>query len=120
MHNFRELKIWQRSRELVKKVYLASTSLPAGETYGLTSQIRRAAVSIAANIAEGSGRNSKREMIRYLDISNGSAFELETLLILANDMEYMTSAQSSPIICELNEIEKMIFSLKKKLLLTEK
>jgi four helix bundle protein len=86
MHNFRELKIWQRSKKLVSRIYFISKDPPFEELYGLTSQIRRAVVSIPTNIAEGCGRNSDKELMRYLDIANGSAFELETLLLLSNDM----------------------------------
>jgi len=115
MHNFRELKIWQRSRKLANKVYAISKKLPPDELYGLTSQIRRAVVSIAANIAEGYGRNSDKELIRFLDIANGSAFELETLLLLSGDMNYIPETEVIKMNTEISEIEKMIYNFKFKL-----
>jgi four helix bundle protein len=90
MHNFKNLKIWQKSRELVKEVFLLTRDFPAEEKFGLTSQILRSAYSIPSNIAEGSGRNSNREFSRFLDIALGSAFELETQLILASDIHYLS------------------------------
>jgi len=115
MHNFRELKIWQRSRELVKNTYSITRNMPPDELYSLTSQIRRAVVSITTNIAEGCGRNSDKELMRYLDIANGSAFELESLLLLACDMKYIPVKEVEDMITEINEIEKMIFNFKLKL-----
>lgn len=114
MHKFRELKIWQRSRELVAKCYLLTKKFPTDELYSLTSQIRRAAVSIPVNIAEGCGKNSDKDLMRYLDISNGSAFELETLIILANDLNYLSPEETEELIKEIQEIEKMIFNFKQK------
>lgn len=112
MHNFRELKIWQKSRKLVKEIYQLTKLFPNDELYSLTSQIRRAVISIPSNIAEGCGRGTDKELSRFLDIANGSAFELESLLILATDLEYLNINQTDAMISELNEIEKMIFKLK--------
>lgn len=80
MHNFRRLEIWIESMELVKQIYQITMDLPSIEKYGLTSQLRRAAISILSNIAEGTGRNSKKEFIHFLNISTGSSHELETQL----------------------------------------
>lgn len=85
MRNYKDLKIWMKGRELVKTIYQVTALFPESEKYSLTDQIRRAAVSILANIAEGSGRGSEKELNRFLDIANGSLYELETLLILSND-----------------------------------
>ena len=115
MHNFRELKIWNRARVLVKEIYQLTKSLPSDELYGLNSQIRRAVISIPTNIAEGCGRNSDKELVRYLNIANGSAFELETLLILASDLNMIEETDTNYVISEINEIEKMIFNFKQKL-----
>lgn len=112
MHNFRELKIWQKSRKLVKEIYQLTKLFPNDELYSLTSQIRRDVISIPSNIAEGCGRGTDKELSRFLDIANGSAFELESLLILATDLEYLNINQTDAMISELNEIEKMIFKLK--------
>lgn len=85
MRNFRELDVWVDARKLVKSVYLLSNQLPQSEKFGLISQINRCAVSIPANIAEGSAKDSQKDFIRFLGISLGSAFELETHIIISND-----------------------------------
>jgi len=87
MHNFKELIIWQKSIELSKLVYQIALQLPEDEKYGLSSQIKRSAVSIASNIAEGAGRNSDKEFKQFLSISHGSCTELETQLILCNELK---------------------------------
>ncbi len=90
MHNFKELIIWNKSRELVKKCYKIINVFPANEKYGLTQQIQRASVSIPTNIAEGSGKTSGKDFVRYLEISISSAFELETLFFLAYDLGFIS------------------------------
>jgi four helix bundle protein len=115
MHNFKELKIWQRSRTLVKKVYQLTTLFPKSEQYGLTSQINRSSVSIISNIAEGAGRSTEQDFGRFLDIAIGSAFELETQLILSTDLGFIKDEKIEEIIKELNEIQKMIRGFKKNL-----
>ena len=87
--SYQDLEIWQRAMDLAASVYKASVSLPRDEIYGMTAQMRRAAVSVASNIAEGWGRNSDREFIRFLQISHGSLRELETQLMLAKRIEYL-------------------------------
>jgi len=114
MHNFKKLNVWQKGRDLVKKIYLSTKKFPKEELYGLTSQIRRAAVSIPSNIAEGAGRNSEKEFSRFLDIANGSAFELETQIILSFDLEYITETEMNSILNLIEEIQKMIYGLKNK------
>ena len=115
MHNFKNLKIWQKSRVLVKEVFLLTKEIPSEEKFGLTSQMLRCAYSIPSNIAEGSGRSSNKEFSRFLDISLGSAFELETQLILASDINYLSEEQLQRIQDLLQEIQKMIYSFKTKL-----
>ena len=110
MHNFRELKIWQKSREFVKKIYVLTRKFPKEELFGLTSQMRRAAVSIPSNIAEGCGRGSDRQLVPFLDIAHGSSCELETQLLLAFDLEYITESELNAHVAELNEIQKMIYA----------
>ncbi len=112
MHNFRDLNIWKRARSLVKEIYGITKDFPPQEAYGLTSQIRRAAISITSNIAEGTGRQSEKELVRFLDISYGSAFELESLLILVADLNYQSEEQIEILLNELHEIQKMIYSFK--------
>ena len=115
MHNYLELKTWQRSRALVKVIYQLTESFPGNQQYGLTRQIQRAAISIPSNIAEGAGRNSSKEFMRFLDIANGSAFELETELFLSSDLGYAKVDQVENIILELKEIQKMIFKFRSSL-----
>ena len=115
MHNFKELKIWQLSRCLVKDIYLLTKKFPDDERFGLTQQIRRAAVSIPSNIAEGSGRNSNNDFSRFLDIANGSAFEVETQLILSLDLEYISQVEFDFLNEKLQVIEKMIFNFNQSL-----
>ena len=112
MHNFKNLKIWQKSRVLVKEVYLVTRDFPIEEKFGLASQIRRSAYSIPSNIAEGSGRNSNKDFSRFLEIALGSAFELETQLILAYDIDYLTEKELTDIQKILQEIQKMIYKFK--------
>ena len=115
MHNYKEMKIWQKSRALVKVVYEISKSLPKEELYALTSQIRRAAISIPANIAEGAGRGTDRDFRHFLDISRGSLFELDTLLILSNDLGYISESELNPVMENINEIIKMMVSFQSRL-----
>ncbi|MDA3929549.1 MAG: four helix bundle protein [Prolixibacteraceae bacterium] len=115
MHRYKELKVWQKSRELVKEIYLTTDGFPKAEIYGITSQIRRSAVSIPANIAEGCGRNTNKELNRFMDIAQGSAFELETLILLCGDLNYIDENRSKYLLSTLVEIHKMVFSFKKQL-----
>jgi four helix bundle protein len=85
------LKAWQEAMQLVKDVYAVTTSFPKEESYGLTSQIRRAAVSIPSNIAEGAARTGTKEFLRFLSIARGSLSELETQIILAKELNFMKS-----------------------------
>lgn len=106
--NFKSLNIWIRSRALVKDIYRISKKLPKDEMYGLTSQIRRAAVSVPSNIAEGCGRNHLKELIQFLNIAIASLCEIETQLYLTMDLEYTTEKEIEPIINETIEIRRMI------------
>jgi four helix bundle protein len=108
MRNFRELNIWQRSFELVEKVYQLTEDFPSSEKFGLIAQIRRCAVSVPSNIAEGCGRNSDKELIRFLDIALGSAFELETQLLLCQSLQFGEREVINGLIEELHQIQKMI------------
>jgi four helix bundle protein len=114
-HNFRELKIWQKSRILVKDVYQITLSFPKEEIYGITSQARRSAVSIPSNIAEGSGRGTDKDFSHFLDIARGSVFELETLLILSSDLYFLREEEMLKILDKTSEIIKMLNSFQEKL-----
>ena len=114
MKNFKNLIVWQKSMELAKNIYDITNSFPNSEIYGLTSQIRRSAISIPSNIAEGAGR-SKKEMSHFLTIAIGSSFELETQLILSKDIDYINEQLFSQINANLDEVQKMLFGLQKSL-----
>ncbi|MCM8570763.1 four helix bundle protein [Gramella jeungdoensis] len=114
MHNFQELKIWQKAISVAEQVYILSSRFPIEEKYGLTSQIRKSAVSIPSNIAEGAGRNTNGEFRNFLGIANGSTNELITQLIISNRLKLISEDKIKPIINDLMEIQKMNFSLLKK------
>ncbi|MDR0874065.1 MAG: four helix bundle protein [Prevotellaceae bacterium] len=117
MHNFKELIVWQKARTIVKDIYILTKKYPKEELFGLTQQIRRAVVSIPSNIAEGAGRGTNADFARFLDIANGSACEVETQLYLSLDLEYITQTEFDEINNKLQNIEKLIFNFKKKLLI---
>ncbi len=109
-HNFRELKIWKEAMNIVKSVYLLTSQLPSDERFGLVSQINRCSVSIPSNIAEGSGRTSNKEFLHFLNISLSSSFELETQLILSNDL---FNLETEDLILKIHELQKMMVGFKK-------
>lgn len=108
MSNFRELKVWGKAHYLTLRIYECSKLFPKEELYGLTSQIRRAASSIPANIAEGCGRNGDTEFARFLQIALGSATEVEYHLILAKDLNYLNAEIHKTLENDLIEIKKML------------
>lgn len=116
MHNFKKLGIWKNAFELTRLIYEATSTFPREEVYGLTAQIRRSSVSIASNIAEGSGRGTDKEFNRFLEIALGSSFELETQLLLCKELNLMTGEHFDDIEPRLQELQKMIFGFKKTLL----
>lgn len=107
------LSVWSDSIEFVTKIYKLTYNFPKEELFGITSQIRRAAVSIPSNIAEGAARNSKKEFSNYLSIALGSASELETQLIISKNLKYLTIESFNTIIEDLNKIQRMIGGLMK-------
>src|ERR1700741_2689441 len=111
MHNLKQLKIWNRSVDLATQVYEATANFPKEERYGLTSQIRRSAVSIPSNIAEGAGRNTKGEFRQFLGIANGSSYELQTQLIISNRLDLLDDKTVEPLLKEIDEIQKMTYKL---------
>lgn len=108
-----DLDVWKRSIEFVTLIYQLTGKFPKSEIYGITSQIRRSAVSIPSNIAEGAGRTSKKEFSHFLSISLGSLAELETQLIISDNLNYLDSGLLNDLISKLSSIRKMIFGLKK-------
>ncbi|MCD4681459.1 MAG: four helix bundle protein [Bacteroidales bacterium] len=113
MHNFKELFVWEKSRKLVSDIYNLTKLFPKDERFGLISQMQRSAISIPSNIEEGAGRDSNKEFLRFLDIANGSSFELETQIYLAFDQNYISEEKQSTQIEKVREIQKMIYQLKK-------
>jgi four helix bundle protein len=107
MRNFREIGAWHKAHELTLSIYKVTQNFPKEELYGLTSQMRRSAASIPANIAEGCGKDSELELARYMQISMGSASELEYHLLLAKDLNFMDTA--------IIEIKKMLASFIKRI-----
>lgn len=118
MNNYKELKIWQKSVDLAVLIYEATKAFPKEELYGITSQVRRSAISIPSNIAEGAGRNSKKDFNKFLGISNGSSCELDTQLIIAHRINFLDKAALESMQQEITEIQKMNWALKKSLKLT--
>lgn len=115
MHNFEKLKIWQKAMDIAVAVYEISALLPIDERFNLIHQIKKSAVSIPSNIAEGSGRNHNKEFIQFLGIANGSTFELITQLILAKRLNLIDATITQPIINQLVEVSNMNFSFQKTL-----
>ncbi len=111
-HNFRELKIWKDSMDLVKDIYVITSELPIDEKFVLISQINRSAISIPSNIAEGSGRSSEKEFVHFLNIAISSSYELETQLILIQEL-YKREIAST--LQKLESLQKMIGAFKRKL-----
>jgi four helix bundle protein len=118
--SYQRLLVWQKSIDLIDLIYAQSASWPASEMYGLISQVRRAAVSIAANIAEGSGRTGKREYAHHVSIARGSLHEVETLLIVADRLGYCTSETTKNLLFQLAEIGRMLTGLIRSLTSTER
>jgi four helix bundle protein len=111
LKSFKELIAWQKAMELVKQVYTLTRKFPKEEIYGLTSQMRRSAVSIPCNIAEGQARNSTGEFKQFLGISKGSLAETETLLILSNDLNLISSLELEIITKATDEVGKLLNGL---------
>ena len=110
MKDFRDLKVWAKAHELALTVYRATSGFPKEELYGLTSQIRRASVSVPTNIAEGCGRGSDADFARFLQIAMGSASEVEYLLLLAHDLKFIDDSVYSVLNLNAVEVKKMIAS----------
>lgn len=108
MHRFKELEFWKKSRELNKEIYLVTEIFPDDEKFGLTNQMRRASVSISANIAEGCSRKSNKDLCRFLEIALGSAYELESHLLLAYDLTFINEENQIELSERINTIVKMM------------
>ena len=112
VNNFKELNVWKASIKLVKDVYQVTKSYPKVEDYTLTSQIRRAAISVPSNISEGAGKSSTAEYIRFVDISLGSLAELETQIIISYELGYIELKQQNELLTDINKIGKMLGAMR--------
>ncbi len=115
MRDYRELKVWEKAHHYTLEVYKATQHFPKEELYGLTSQLRRSALSVPSNIAEGCGRNSDGELARFLEIAYGSASESDYQLLLSKDLGYMRQERYRTLAEKIAEIRKMLNSFIQKL-----
>ena len=115
LKHYQELIVWQKAMDLVEHIYNAPTHFPNTELYGLTSQIRRAAISIPSNIAEGQGRNTTRDFLHFLSMSQGSLREVETQILIAQRLGYIQSPQESKLLDITAEIGRLLSGLCKSL-----
>ena len=115
MHKINDLKIWHKAIDLTIQIYKATEHFPTEEKYGLTSQIRRSAVSIPSNISEGAGRNGDKEFNHFIGISNGSLFELQTQVVISNRLNLIKSEIANSLLKEIDDLQKMNYSFQKRL-----
>jgi four helix bundle protein len=113
--SYNDLLVWQKSMALAKQVYDATKAFPRDELYALTNQVRRAAVSVPSNIAEGHARDSTKEFLHHLSIALGSLAEVETQLILSQDLQYLPNELLAELLNETSELGRMIRGLQKSL-----
>ena len=111
MQNYKDLKVWERSHQFTLKIYEVTKFFPKDETYALTSQLRRSASSIPANIAEGCGKNTNQDFAKYLNISLGSSNESEYFIILSKDLNYLSQQDFDMLFVLINEIKAMLMAL---------
>ena len=107
-HNFKNIKVWQKSVDLAVKVYHITKEFPSEEKYGMTSQMRRASVSIPSNIAEGTAKSTSKSFVNSLDISLGESYELETQAIIANLVGLLDKEQFTSLESDISEVQRMI------------
>ncbi len=107
MHRFRDLEIWKKSRRFCSKIYTTTSRSPESEKFGITNQLRRAAVSIPSNIAEGSSRKSNKDFSRFLQITLGSTYEIETQLLISYDLNFIDKEELDSLSKDLESIIKM-------------
>ena len=115
VNSYRDLQVWQKATDLVVESYRLTKLLPKSETYGLASQIQRAAVSVPANIAEGHGREHLGDYLHHLSVATGSLMELETHLIIANKLAYIKDRELEPVLLRTAEVSRMLAGLTKAL-----
>ncbi len=115
LKSYQDLEVWKKSIELAESVYQISTRFPPEERFGVTSQVRRTAVSVAANIAEGAERHGTGEFLQFLGIASGSLAELETILILVHRLQMVTSEQAARLLEQAAEVGRLLNGLKRSL-----
>lgn len=115
MRDFKKIQVWQKAHTFVLSVYKTTEHFPREELFGLTSQIRRAATSIPTNIAEGAGRETQQEFVRFIHIATGSASEVEHQLLLAHELGYISKPNCQKLNTDINEIQKMLHGFAKAL-----
>ena len=115
MHNYKDLQVWKRAIDFAELIYKTTRDFPSEEKFGMISQMRRAAVSIASNIAEGAGRNTDGEFAQFLGIANGSLCELETQITIAKNLEFIDNQILEVVTEEIDHLQRMIFKLKQRL-----
>ena len=113
IRNYKDLVAWQKAMDLVEAVYSATQRFPKEEVYVLTSQIRRAAISVPSNIAEGQGRNSENDYRRFLSIAHGSLREVETQILIAERLQYVTSDEVPRLLALIDEVSRLLQGLQK-------
>ncbi len=107
-HNYKNLEVWKKARALVKDIYVLTRKFPDDERFGLTSQFRRAVVSVSLNIAEGSGRTTNKDFSHFLDNSFGSALEVENLIFLSLDLDFISQKSHDELVDKISEIQRML------------
>jgi four helix bundle protein len=109
--SYKDLLVWRKSMDLVHAIYVMTENFPKRETYGLADQMRRAAVSVPSNIAEGQGYANRKEFLRFLRHSRGSLFELETQVRIATRLQYVSEAESQRLLHDTDEVSRMLSGL---------
>ena len=115
MQDFTKLLVWQKAHNITINIYKFTADMPSEEKYGLTSQIRRSAVSIESNLAEGTGRDNDKEMARFIDIAMGSSFELRCQILIARDLGYLETSKYEMFESKILEVNRMLGGLLKRL-----
>ena len=115
-HNYKNLKVWQNAMEIAVDVYQLTLLYPKDEQYGISSQLKRCAISIPSNIAEGSGRSTDKEFARFLSIALGSSYELECQLLLSNKLNLAKELNLTTVLEKVSEVQKMIYKLRNNLI----
>jgi four helix bundle protein len=115
MQDFTQLKVWQKAHSFTVNLYKMTADFPSEEKFGLTNQIRRASVSVESNLAEGCGRNGDKEFSRFVDLAQGSAYEVRCQLFIARDLGYLSVDKFDLLMSKIDEISRMMITFQKKL-----